>query len=61
MKQPNISTLRPRMQVLSEDQAWAIHHAALEILETTGFTMEHPQVQRSCWTPAADWTATAAP
>jgi trimethylamine--corrinoid protein Co-methyltransferase len=46
MKQPNISTLRPRMQVLSEDQAWAIHHAALEILETTGFTMEHPQVQR---------------
>ena len=46
MKQPEINTFRPRMRVLSEEQAWAIHHAALEILEHTGFVMEHPQVQR---------------
>lgn len=44
MKQPDIHTFRPRMRVLSEPQAWAIHHAALEILENTGFVMEHPQV-----------------
>ncbi len=46
MKQPDINTFRPRMRVLSEEQARAIHQAALEILETTGFIMEHPQVQR---------------
>lgn len=46
MQQPQIDTLRPRMRVLNEQQAWAIHHAALEILETTGFVMEHPQVRR---------------
>jgi len=46
MKQPDISTFRPRMRVLNQEQAWAIHHAALEILETTGFVMEHPQVHR---------------
>ncbi len=46
MKQPEINTFRPRMRVLSEEQAWAIHHAALQILEHTGIVMEHPQVQR---------------
>ncbi|MBR9986104.1 MAG: trimethylamine methyltransferase family protein [Desulfosarcina sp.] len=46
MKQPEISTFRPRMRVLNEEQAWAIHHAALEILENTGFMMAHPQVKR---------------
>lgn len=45
MKQPEINTFRPRMRVLNEEQAWAIHHAALEILENTGFVMEHPQVR----------------
>ena len=45
MKQPEIGTFRPRMRVLDEEQAWAIHHAALEILETTGFVMDHPQVR----------------
>jgi trimethylamine--corrinoid protein Co-methyltransferase len=46
MQQPQITTLRPRMRVLNEEQAWAIHHAALEILENTGFVMEHPRVRR---------------
>lgn len=47
MQQPEINTFRPRMRVLSEEQAWAIHYAALEILERTGFVMEHPEVQRN--------------
>ena len=47
MQQPGIDVFRPRLRVLSEDQAWAIHHAALEILEKTGFVMEHPQVRRT--------------
>jgi trimethylamine--corrinoid protein Co-methyltransferase len=46
MQQPKINTFQPRMRVLNEEQARAIHHAALEILEQTGFVMEHPQVQR---------------
>jgi trimethylamine--corrinoid protein Co-methyltransferase len=37
----DIPTHRPRLQVLNRDQAQAIHAAALEILETTGFKMEH--------------------
>jgi trimethylamine--corrinoid protein Co-methyltransferase len=45
MQQPEIDTFRPRMRVINEQQAWAIHHAALEILETTGFVIEHPQVR----------------
>jgi trimethylamine--corrinoid protein Co-methyltransferase len=44
VKQPDIHTFRPRLRVLNESQAWAIHNAALEILETTGFVMEDPQV-----------------
>jgi trimethylamine---corrinoid protein Co-methyltransferase len=46
MKQPDVTTFRPRMRVLNEEQAWAIHYAALEILENTGFIMEHPQVKK---------------
>jgi trimethylamine--corrinoid protein Co-methyltransferase len=46
MQQPEINTFRPRMRVLSEEQAWAIHHAALEILEKTGCVVENPQTQR---------------
>lgn len=37
-------TFKPRLKVLNKEQAWAIHWAALEILEKTGFQMEHPQV-----------------
>ncbi|MDY6917618.1 MAG: trimethylamine methyltransferase family protein [Chloroflexota bacterium] len=42
MKPIEITTLQPRLRALNADQAWAIHHAALEILERTGFRMEHP-------------------
>jgi trimethylamine--corrinoid protein Co-methyltransferase len=37
-----IPTFQPRLKVLNREQAWAIHTAALEILEKTGFKMEHP-------------------
>lgn len=42
MKLPEISTFQPRLKVLNKGQAMAIHNAALEILEKTGFRMEHP-------------------
>jgi trimethylamine--corrinoid protein Co-methyltransferase len=41
MKPPAIPTFHPRLKVLGKDQALAIHTAALEILEKTGFKMEH--------------------
>ncbi len=37
-----IPTLQPRLKVLNHEQAWAIHMAALEIIEKIGFKMEHP-------------------
>lgn len=43
MKYMNIETFRPRLKVLNRDQARAIHKAALEILDRTGFKMDHPQ------------------
>ena len=42
MKSPDILTFQPRLNVLNREQAWAIHTAACEILEKTGFKMEHP-------------------
>jgi trimethylamine--corrinoid protein Co-methyltransferase len=42
MKQIGIPTFRPRLKVLSREQALAIHTAALEILEKLGIKMEHP-------------------
>ncbi|MEJ2717680.1 MAG: trimethylamine methyltransferase family protein [Deltaproteobacteria bacterium] len=42
MRPLEIPTFQPRLKVLSREQAWAIHAAALEILEKTGFRMEHP-------------------
>ena len=36
-----IPTFQPRLKVLNREQAVAIHEAALEILKTTGFRMEH--------------------
>ena len=42
MKPIEISTFQPRLKVLNREQALAIHEAALEILEKTGFKMEHP-------------------
>ncbi len=44
MKTLEIETFKPRLKVLNKKQAWAIHTAALEILEKTGFEMEHPDV-----------------
>lgn len=43
MKPLPIPTFYPRLKVLNAEQAWAIHTAALEILEKTGFKMEHPR------------------
>ncbi len=42
MKPMAIPTFQPRLKVLSREQGLAIHTAALEILEKTGFKMEHP-------------------
>ncbi len=42
MKLTEIPTFQPRLKVLNHEQAWAIHTAALEILDKTGFKMEHP-------------------
>lgn len=41
MEQIPINTFRPRLKVLGREQALAIHTAALEILEKTGFELEH--------------------
>jgi trimethylamine--corrinoid protein Co-methyltransferase len=42
MKAMEIPTFQPRLKVLSREQAFAIHTAALEVLQKTGFKMEHP-------------------
>ena len=44
MKPVETTTFQPRLKVLDREQGLAIHTAALEILEKTGFKMEHPQV-----------------
>jgi trimethylamine--corrinoid protein Co-methyltransferase len=41
MEPINISNYQPRLKVLNKEQAWAIHSAALEILDKIGFQMEH--------------------
>jgi trimethylamine--corrinoid protein Co-methyltransferase len=41
----DIPTHRPKLQVLNRGQAQAIHAAALEILEKTGFRMEHARAR----------------
>jgi trimethylamine--corrinoid protein Co-methyltransferase len=43
MQHLDIPTFLPRLKVLNKQQALAIHTAALEILEKTGFRMEHPR------------------
>jgi trimethylamine--corrinoid protein Co-methyltransferase len=42
MKPMEIPTFQPQLKVLNREQAVAIHTAALELLEKTGFKMEHP-------------------
>jgi trimethylamine--corrinoid protein Co-methyltransferase len=41
MKTGEVPTFQPRLKVISHKQALAIHNAALEILQKTGFKMEH--------------------
>ncbi|MDM8536780.1 trimethylamine methyltransferase family protein [Desulfobacterales bacterium HSG17] len=43
MKQIPPTTFKPRLKVLNKEQAWAIHTAALEILEKNSFTVEHKE------------------
>jgi trimethylamine--corrinoid protein Co-methyltransferase len=56
----DISTFKPRLKVINKEQAWAIHSAALEILEKTGFKMEHKGVLEmlegaGCTVEDKDW------
>lgn len=60
MKPLDIPTFKPRLKVLNREQAWAIHTAALEILEKTGFKMEHPTALKmladsGCKVSNGDW------
>lgn len=60
MAGPDIPTFQPRLRVMNHDQALAIHTAALEILEKTGFKMEHPRVlemlaDKGCKISDGDW------
>ncbi|MFO7750595.1 MAG: trimethylamine methyltransferase family protein [Desulfobacteraceae bacterium] len=60
MKPLDIETFKPRLRVLNKKQAWAIHTAALEIVEKTGFKMEHPEVLKmlqdaGCRVKNKDW------
>jgi trimethylamine---corrinoid protein Co-methyltransferase len=55
-----IPTFHPRMHVISRDQAWAIHAAALEILERVGVRMEHERAlgmlrDAGCRISDGDW------
>ena len=60
MKLIDIPTFQPRLKVLNRDQVLAIHTAALEILEKTGFKMEHPGARQmlidaGCRPSGDDW------
>ena len=60
MERSEIPTFQPRLRVLNREQALAIHTAALEILEKTGFKMEHPRAlemlaDKGCKISDGDW------
>ncbi len=60
MEPIRIPTLQPRLKVLNREQVLAIHTAALEILEKTGFKMEHPGARKmlldaGCRDEGEDW------
>ena len=60
MERSEIPTFQPRLRVLSREQALAIQGAALEILEKTGFKMEHPGAlkmlaDKDCKISDGDW------
>jgi trimethylamine---corrinoid protein Co-methyltransferase len=55
-----IPVFHPRMKVIGRDQAWAIHAAALEILEKVGVKMEHEGAramlrEAGCRVSEKDW------
>ena len=63
MKPSDVSTFQPRLKVLNGEQAQAIHTAALEILEKTGFKMEHGRALEmlaaaGASVTEADWAST---
>ncbi len=56
----DVLTFQPRLKVLSKDQAWSIHNAALEIIEKIGFKMEHADARAmlldaGCTSSGDDW------
>lgn len=60
MKSSEVTVFRPQLKVLSREQMLAIHDAALQILEKTGFKMEHPGALRmlvgaGCKVSDKDW------
>ena len=60
MEPAETPTFQPRLRVLNREQALVIHNAALEILEKTGFRMEHPGVvemltDAGCKVTNGDW------
>ncbi|MFO8101432.1 MAG: trimethylamine methyltransferase family protein [Dehalococcoidia bacterium] len=60
MKPIEIPTFQPRLKVLNREQVLGIHTAALEILEKTGFKMEHPGARQmlidaGCQDCGEDW------
>jgi trimethylamine--corrinoid protein Co-methyltransferase len=46
MEPLSFPTFQPRMRVLGREQALAIHHAALDILEKIGILMEHDEARK---------------
>ena len=46
MKFVQNGTFKPKLEVIDKKQMWDIHQAALEILQTTGFDMQHRQVRK---------------
>ncbi|MEE8372123.1 MAG: trimethylamine methyltransferase family protein, partial [Dehalococcoidia bacterium] len=60
MRPIEVPTFQPRLKVLNREQALAIHTAALEILEKTGFKMEHAGAlerlaDAGCRVSGGDW------
>jgi len=60
MRPIEVPTFKPRLRVLNREQALAIHTAALEILEKTGFKMEHAGAlerlaDAGCRVSGGDW------
>ena len=46
MKFVQNGAFKPKLEVINKKQMWDIHQAALDILKTTGFDMQHRQVRK---------------